>query len=118
MARKLRLLIIGSDESLHTTWKTELGSRFNVTSVLTLEDAQVAIDEELPFHAIVIDSFEENNNLLAVPFIEQLRRTYRKHIIGMAKDYPRQLQMIQAGCTVFATPRNMPDTIFETFRLL
>lgn len=118
MPRKLRLLIIGSDESLHATWKTELGSRFNVTSVLTLEDAQIAFDEELPFHAIAIDSFEDGDNLLAVPFIEQLRRKYKKHIIGMARDYPRQLQMIQAGCTVFANPRNMPDTIFETFKLL
>ncbi|OGL62358.1 hypothetical protein A2839_00200 [Candidatus Uhrbacteria bacterium RIFCSPHIGHO2_01_FULL_47_10] len=118
MPRKRRILIVDSDLSLHETWKVEMGNRFHVESALSLEDAQIALDEKPTFALIAVESFQDGKSLNAVPFIQRIRQTFRKPIIGIAPDYPRQLQMIQAGCTVFAERRNLPDRIFEALALL
>ncbi len=114
MPRKYRLLIVDNHLPSHERWKIEMGDRFLIESVLTLEDAQVAITEQPEFALIAVESFEGE----AIPFVKRLRRTYRKPIIGVAASYPIQLKLIQAGCTAFAERFNLPERVYETFGLL
>lgn len=117
MPRKRRLLIIDNNLLSHETWKIEMGNHFHLESALSLDDARYTIEQQPSFALIAIEAFEDGSILRAVPFIQHLLRTYTKPIIGVAPDYPRQLQMIKAGCNVYAERRNLPDKIFETLKL-
>lgn len=118
MPRQRRILIVSQDDSLLDNWKTELGNKFHVTHAPNITDAEEILAESPEFATIVIESFEHSGTLHALPFIENLRRKFRKPIIGLAAKYTHQQQMILAGCNVYAIHHNVPNKICEALNLI
>lgn len=151
--RQRRILIVDQNDSYLEVWKTELGKKFHVTMVHTLDDAKELIAESPPFALVIIESFTEIKKELkticvpesitkktvkkkgvyipasttevlkehavirALPFIQYLRRFYRKPIIGVADHFEGQQEMIVAGCNTYATRNNLPSKIYEVLNL-
>lgn len=117
MPRQRRILIIDHDDTFLTTWRTELGEKFHITSAQSIPDAEEIIAETPEFAAIVVESFEDAGCLRAIPFIERLRQRFHKPIIGIAAKHQQQQAMILAGCNVYAARSNLPNRICEALRL-
>jgi len=117
MPRQRRILIIDPDESHLDTWRTELGEKFHVTNASSIPDAEEIIMENPGFAAIAVESFLDGNTIQSLSFIEQLRRTFHKPIIGIATKYEHQQQMIRAGCSIYTIRHDLPSKIYEAFKI-
>jgi DNA-binding NtrC family response regulator len=117
MPRQRRILIIDPDESHLATWRTELGDKFHVTNASSIPDAEEIIMENPEFAAIAVESFLDGNTIQSLSFIERLRHTFRKPIIGIATKYEHQQQMILAGCNIYAIRLDLPNKIYEALKI-
>lgn len=109
------ILVIHTNDSLLHTWETELGNKFRLTNVQTLQDAEELFRGRQNFAAVVIDAFEEDGDPQAVSFIETLRnRAFTKPIIGIASRYQLQQKLVQAGCNLYATHATVPNRLCES----
>ncbi|MSU60573.1 MAG: hypothetical protein EXS52_01505 [Candidatus Staskawiczbacteria bacterium] len=92
-----RILLVATSEKLCVHLEKELTGMAEIVHALTLEDAKKTLEEE-KVAIICIIACMNSDRPNTMPFIRQIKESFRGHIVGISRYPTYRAQLDSAGC--------------------
>jgi len=114
---KPRVLIVEDDPVLQMLWEDDLGSKVEVLSALTIQQAEELFANNPDVALVVMDACLYDSGIDTIPLVRKIRKTFHGPMISSSGNPKYQKLLREAGCDHSCKKREVPEKVLEILAL-